>query len=39
MYFIVDPKVYNTIDALTADIVGALQKEVVRQITCGSEDE
>ncbi len=39
MYSIVEPKILNSIDALTADLISVLQKEVVRQMSCSSEEE
>ncbi len=34
MYSIVDPRVLNTIDALTPEVVSVLQKEVIEQLSC-----
>ncbi|MCW3984081.1 MAG: metalloregulator ArsR/SmtB family transcription factor [Candidatus Bathyarchaeota archaeon] len=34
MYSTVDPKIYDTIDALTPSLVGVLQKEVMAQVSC-----
>jgi DNA-binding transcriptional ArsR family regulator len=34
MYSIVDPKVHNVVDTLTPELVSALQKEVVTQMSC-----
>ncbi len=34
MYSIVDAKIYNVLDALSADLVGALTKEVFENVTC-----
>jgi ArsR family transcriptional regulator len=34
MYSIVDPRVHNAVDALTSEIIGVLQREVVAQMTC-----
>jgi ArsR family transcriptional regulator len=34
LYSIVDPKIYNVIDALSSDLVSALAKEVFENITC-----
>jgi len=39
MYSLVDPRVNEAVDALTPDLVVILQKEVVRQISCGSSGE
>ncbi len=39
MYSIVDSRVHNAVDALTAEVVGVLQKEVMAQMACGSEGE
>ena len=35
MYSIVDPKIYNTIDALAPEIITVLQKEAMEQMSCG----
>ena len=34
MYSIVDPRVHNTVDALTSELVSVLTKEVLDQMTC-----
>jgi DNA-binding transcriptional ArsR family regulator len=34
MYSIVDTKIYKVIDALSADLLGALTKEVFENVTC-----
>lgn len=34
MYSIVDPRIYNTVDALTSELVTVLQKEVMEQMSC-----
>jgi DNA-binding transcriptional ArsR family regulator len=34
MYSIVDPRIFNGIDALTSELVGVLQKEVIEQMNC-----
>ncbi len=39
MYSIVDPKILNAIDDLTPDLVSVLQKEVVKQMSCASEEQ
>ncbi|MCL5876795.1 MAG: metalloregulator ArsR/SmtB family transcription factor [Candidatus Bathyarchaeota archaeon] len=39
MYSTVDAKIYDTIDALTPPLVGALQKEVMAQVSCTFCDE
>ena len=39
MYSIVDARIFNVVDVLMPDLVGVLQKEVVRQMSCSSEDE
>jgi len=39
MYSIVDPSILNTVDALTPELVSALQKEVVNQMCCGQTEE
>jgi ArsR family transcriptional regulator len=39
MYSIVDVRMLGAIDAIAPDIIGVLQKEVVRQMSCGSEAE
>jgi DNA-binding transcriptional ArsR family regulator len=36
MYSIVDPRVHNSVDALTSEIVSILQKEVMQQMSCSS---
>jgi len=39
MYSIVDPRVYNTLDALTPQLVSVLQKEVMEQMSCSQREE
>jgi DNA-binding transcriptional ArsR family regulator len=39
MYSIVDPRILGAVDDLTPELVAVLQKEVVRQISCSSEEE
>ncbi len=39
MYSTVDPRILDVVDALTPELVTVLQKEVVKQMSCGSEDE
>ena len=34
VYSIVDPRIYNTVDALTSELVTVLQKEVMEQMSC-----
>lgn len=34
IYSIVDPRVYNALDALTPELVTVLQKEVMEQMSC-----
>jgi DNA-binding transcriptional ArsR family regulator len=34
MYSLVDPRVHNAIDALSPEVVSALQKEVIEQMSC-----
>jgi DNA-binding transcriptional ArsR family regulator len=36
MYSLVDPRVHNAIDALTPEVVSALQKEVIEQMSCSA---
>jgi DNA-binding transcriptional ArsR family regulator len=39
MYSMVDPRILDAVDALTPELVAVLQKEVVRQMSCSSEEE
>ena len=40
LYSIVDPRVYGAVDALTPEIIGVFQKEVIAQLSCSpTEDE
>ena len=39
MYSIVDSKILSAVDALTPELIAVLQKEVVRQMSCSSEEE
>jgi hypothetical protein len=39
MYSIVDVRILRAVDAIAPDLISVLQKEVVRQMSCGSEDE
>ena len=39
MYSIVDIRVYNSVDALTSEVVSVLQKEVMQQMSCSPRDE
>ena len=34
MYSIVDPRIHGVVDALTSELVGALAREVMKQVTC-----
>jgi DNA-binding transcriptional ArsR family regulator len=34
MYSIVDPKIYNAVDALNLELITVLQKEVIEQLSC-----
>jgi DNA-binding transcriptional ArsR family regulator len=35
MYSIFDPRVYNTIEAITPELIIVLQREVMAQMSCG----
>ena len=35
MYSLVDSRIWNSIDALTPELVAVLQKEVMEQMSCG----
>ena len=37
MYSLVDPRIHNAVEALTPELVGVLQKEVIEQMSCGSD--
>ena len=37
MYSLVDPRIQNAIEALTPELVSVLQREVMEQMSCGSE--
>lgn len=39
MYSIVEPKILDAVDDLSPELVAVLQKEVVRQMSCASEEE
>ena len=39
MYSIVDPRIHNSVDALTSELVSVLQKEVMQQMSCSSTGE
>ena len=39
MYSIVDPRVHSAVDALTPELVGVLQKEVMEQMSCSQRGE
>jgi ArsR family transcriptional regulator len=39
MYSIVDVRILSAVDAIAPDLISVLQKEVVRQMSCGSEVE
>ncbi len=39
MYSIVDPRVHDAVDALTVEVVGVLQKEVMAQMSCSQDGE
>ena len=38
MYSIVDFRIYNVVDGLTSELVGALTKEVFEHMTCSQEE-
>lgn len=39
MYSLVDARIFDAVDSLTPELVCVLQKEVVKQMSCSSEDE
>jgi DNA-binding transcriptional ArsR family regulator len=39
MYSLVDARILDVVDSLTPELVCVLQKEVVKQMSCSSEDE